>query len=634
MQAQSTKTKKKGPLRWEAIVPAAIFFALVGLYMHFFFDNHLRKLIEFGATRGVGAEVNVRDLKISFLKSFIKIDGIEVTDKSNPARNLFEIGTIHFDLIGDALLRAKFVVEKADVLNIKIHSPRKRPGRVLPPSQEPPITDEAKKITVSELEESYGQTVLGDLGKILGGIKPEDQLKNIEADLKSTQKFAELEKALDERKKQWEDELKSLPKDEDLKAYEAKFKSIKTSGFKDIKEVQESIKAFDELYKSAQKDVKAVEATSSSVSEYLKWVNDQIKEAQAIAQSDVKGLLQKLNIPSLDSDSLTQALFAGLVLSKIQPLFAYLDKAEKYMPTKRTQEQPITPRERQEGRNFQFPITKGYPLFWLQSSTISSKSAPGSEYGDFTGKLTDVTDNPRFVGKPAVFELTGNVPAHSILGIHAKIVADHTGKEGPPKQSVDLSVASYPVGEQLFGGGNDVKLGFTEAKAKTTLAGFFSEGNFNLDLTNEFSDMNYIVEASSSSLQNILNRALSGIKMLDLRVRLGFQNKKLSINMRSNLGSELEKAVKREIDTQIKSATAQVEKFVNEKLAAQKASLQNMLSDVEKKIGIPLSGKKSALNDQQKKIEQAKDQAVKEQTKGATDKAKEEGKKLLKGLGF
>src|SRR5690606_2052989 len=198
-----------------------------------------------------------RNLKISLWDSFIKIDGIQVTDKSAPERNLIEIGTVDFDLIGDALLRAKFVVKKADVLNIKIHSPRKRPGRVLPPSKQPPVSDEAKRIAVNELEQTYGQSVLGDLGKILGGVNPEDQLKNIEAELRSVAKFNELEASLEAKKQQWEAEIKSLPKEEDLKAYEAKFKAIKTKNFKDLKELQESIKAFDELYKSAQADVKA-----------------------------------------------------------------------------------------------------------------------------------------------------------------------------------------------------------------------------------------------------------------------------------------------------------------------------------------------------------------------------------------
>ena len=110
-----------------------------------------------------------------------------------------------------------------------------------------------------------------------------------------------------------------------------------------VRRVQKSVQAFEALFREVDQEVKALEAATSQVQSSLSWADAQLKEANSLAQSDVKALLDRLNIPSLDSDSLTQALFAGLVLSKIRPLFSYLEQAERYIPTKKKQDLPITP---------------------------------------------------------------------------------------------------------------------------------------------------------------------------------------------------------------------------------------------------------------------------------------------------
>src|SRR5262245_25638248 len=102
-KANQKVKKAKGPIRFEAIVPLAIVVGLIVLYVTLFFDGHLRRGIEWAATRVNGAEVNVGSLKTSFLGAWLRIGGVEVTNLQQPEKNKIEIGEIKFSYSWDAL---------------------------------------------------------------------------------------------------------------------------------------------------------------------------------------------------------------------------------------------------------------------------------------------------------------------------------------------------------------------------------------------------------------------------------------------------------------------------------------------------------------------------------------------------
>ena len=78
-EAAKPKVKKpKGPIRTGAVAPFLIFFALVWAYFFFFFDTHLRHGLEYVATNGNGAEVDIARVHTSFWSASLEIDKIEV----------------------------------------------------------------------------------------------------------------------------------------------------------------------------------------------------------------------------------------------------------------------------------------------------------------------------------------------------------------------------------------------------------------------------------------------------------------------------------------------------------------------------------------------------------------------------
>ena len=151
-------------------------------YTKYFFDGHLRRGIEFGATMAHGAEVNVGGLKTNFFEPSISIYKIQVTDKSEPSLNIIEIGKIKLQLLWDALLRGKFVIPESSVLDIQLKSKRKRPGRILPPPKESEgrgMVSKAADQTINQLKAKNSSNYLSDLISIAGGTNYKDQLKKM-----------------------------------------------------------------------------------------------------------------------------------------------------------------------------------------------------------------------------------------------------------------------------------------------------------------------------------------------------------------------------------------------------------------------------------------------------------------------
>ena len=193
------KPKKKGPIRFEAVIPFTIVVALFWAYFFFFFDMHARHALEYVATQGNGAEVNIGSLHTSFWRASLEINKVEITDAEEPAKNKLQIGQIRWNVLWDALLRGKIAIEDASILAVAIGAPRAKPGFVIPPpppSDKPSATDKLKEQALAKAQEEFSQNVLGDVAAVLGGVDPSAQLKNMEGELKSSAQVKKLQTEL------------------------------------------------------------------------------------------------------------------------------------------------------------------------------------------------------------------------------------------------------------------------------------------------------------------------------------------------------------------------------------------------------------------------------------------------------
>ena len=621
------KKKAKGPIRTEAIVPSVIIIALVYGYFYFFFDTHLRKLMEFSATQMYGAEVNIEKIETSFWGASFRMKGLQATDASQPSRNLFEVGEVRFEMLMDALLRAKAVVRDASILDVKAYTPRKSPGKVLPPPKPGSgILAKAEAQMKDQIRQKLNQNFLGDIVEVLSGVDPKQQLATIKADLKAVARAESLENELKAKKTEWEKRIKELPRPKDVKDLEAQVKALNFKSRNPL-EIAQNVKKAKEIIGEAQAKVKLVDQGQRDLTNDINTYTAAIKSLEQMAEADVADLQKRLKLPSIDAKEFSTQLFLSQLESKLVSVRKYVEIARKYMPPKKTPEQiaaekneKLVPPPRGAGRTYTFPITTGYPLFWLKHAALSSEITQSEWAGKVKGELKDFSTEPSQIGLPFRATLNGDFPKQNIRGLEIAATVDHTTEKS--KESLRMEVASYPLGQMLLSNSEKVRFGLKQAAAATKLEATLADQALTLAINASFREPQFLVETQNAKVQEILSNVLQGIPLVTFAANASGSFDKFGFNVDSNLGQSLSAGFKKELDAKLGDAKTQLRAQVEAKLAGPRKQVQEQLNAL-------LAGPAKLLGQNRSEMDQA--------IKGAEGSAQPAGggaKGLLKGFGL
>lgn len=626
---EKKKNKKKGPIRYEAIVPVLVLSLLTYLYFTFYFDHHMKKVIEYVGTQVNGAEVNVDSVRTSFILGSFDLDRLQVTDPEKPKFNSLEVGNVHFQYLWDALLRMKFVVEDAAINNIQLMSPRSRPGKVLPPEPaKPGKLDELQLQVMAQVKNKYKANVLSDLVEILqGGGDYEAQIQKIRGDLKSEKRVQAMISDVNSKKEFWDNRIQELSDTSKIKQIETSLAQVKSE--KNFLKQAEGVKKINDLLKDVEKQYKEIGKASDKLQSEVKAVKNYPKELQKLVEEDVASLKNRFSVPQIDFKDMAMHLFAGQFAEYIAKARKYKAVAEQYLPEKKEEEEEdVVPRQRAAGENYEFPIKAGYPLFWLKRAAISSKGTKDSYSGQVSGELTNVTTSPKQIGKPVVLDMRGDFPASNIMGVKAVLTADFTKAVGT--QSALIQVNSFAVPEKIFVDEKNLRFGFKNAEGSSTISATMVENQIKMNWNSALTKPNFLVETDNNLAKEMLSNIVNNIPVINIDGDAAGSFSNLKLNIRSNLGTELAQGLTREIGAKVTAAQDKINTLVEERINKPKEQLQNLISGNQKNLK-QLGNLEDLFKKNEKKIEA---ELVKLKKGGGVDKLKEEGKKLFKGLGL
>jgi uncharacterized protein (TIGR03545 family) len=622
---QTKVSKKKGPIRFEAIIPVAILSGLTFGYFSYYFDRHLKAGFEYVGTLANGAEVNVASVRTSFIKGSFDLNGLQVTDAQMPTHNTLEIENIHFKYLWDALLRMKFVVEDASINNIQISKPRQRPGKVLPPEPaKPSKMDEIQLEVISQIKNKYGKNALGDIVSLLEGGDIQSQIKTIREELKSEARLKSMLSDVNTKKEFWDGKIKTLSDATKIKGIEAEIQKI--SKEKNFIEQAKGAQKLGDLLKDVNKQYNEIQSASKQLQTEVSAVAKYPSEIENLVKEDIESLKDRFAIPQIDFKDMAMHLFAGEFAEHIAKARKYQALAEQYLPEKKDKEEVIPPK-RSQGKSYDFPITKGYPLFWLKRAAISSKGTENTYSGNLSGELTNVTTSPKTIGKPIVLDLKGNFPGIKVMGVEAMIKADFT--QDIPKQTALLKVGSFVVPEKMFVNDEKMKFGFKSAIGSTTMKAELKEKELNMSWVSELKSPQFIVESKTKIAQEMLSNILNAIPVINIDGTATGSFKNLNMAISSNLGDEIGAGLKREIGNKVSEAQGQIQGLIDEKINKPKNELMSALGSNQSNLN-SLNG----VADLYKKNEGRIKAEIEKLKKGGTKGLEEQGKKLLKGFKF
>lgn len=591
----------------EALIPVAIVFALAYGFFHFFFDNSLRKGIEWIGSHVIGAEVNVGAIHTRFLKGSFQLRKLQVTNKEKPSENLVQIEEIRFQFLWDALLRMKFVIEEAAIDNIQTGVPRQRPGFVIPPTKDdgkPSLIGEVQKDVLVQTQKQLNENIFGDVaGLLAGGGASQAELKKLEGSLKSIEFIKGLEKQINDKKAAWDTRLKTLPQDKEVEEFSKSVKALKFDT-KNPVEFANSVKKAGELIQQADQKVKAVQEAVNAFNSDLALLDGSYKQLNQLTQEDLKALQTRFKIPSINPSDFSKKLFMGLVQQRIASLGKYAVMALHYMPVesvlasgKKTKaekaDDDLVPEPRAKGKNIRFRITSGYPTFWLKHASISSKANESEYSGDLKGELINVTTHPAVVGRPAVLNVAGDFPKQQITGFQLNITSDHTKEIA--KESFTVKAASYPVDRQTFSDSKDLRFVMTQAAGEAEISGTLENSVFAVNMANRFRNAKYDIETPTPFIKDVLSGVVQGIPTVNVSAQVKGTFDNFAVNLNSNLGDEIAKGFEKQLKVQIDKAQASLRAMLDEKLKPEKDRLNRELDQFRQTTTRGLDNRKVAL---------------------------------------
>ena len=569
--AKQIKKNKKGIRILPLIITVAVF-SFVFTMVVTFKNVVVKKGIVYGMQKVFQAKTDVQKVDVSFLKSYIKINGLAQANKDSPMTNIFQIDEINLDFNLTELLKGKFYAEKLAIEGVAIGTERKSSGALPAVVKKEKKEDSKVDKQMKEAQEKLTVAAQKELRSMFDKFNPENILSDMQYSLKSPELAKTLTKDVQEKVEKWAAVPGQIEKD-----YNEFSKSVETvvktdwNNITDLIQIKNAIeaitksindgKALSETIIHTINEVKADsmlvktygEQVAQAVTDDTNLVDNKIKEMKALYSVD--GVRKVMN-ESVES----------LIYQLSGKYYPYVQKALE--AAKSIQEKPKEPKkekkaspERLKGRNIY------YKKDTVPKLRIDEVAASGYEKGTdsllFKGSAKNISSDQNITNKPSIINADFKVMGRPNS---AKVVVDVRDNSTAPMVSADYDGKDWIINADA---GAFALKSTSEIIAKLSAE---NDGSFSLGGTLDMA----VSEMTGMDLGNqVVNRVYQKALSKVDRLTVGFtcykekdDYLKVTLDNPELLGKQLSEPV-------IKAFTEEVENFVNEA----KEKVKNLLSE-------------------------------------------------------
>jgi uncharacterized protein (TIGR03545 family) len=548
-------------------LPAA-FIASAVVFFVFFFDPLLRWGLEKGATALNGAKVDIAKVRTRFLNPEILISGIEVTDRSEPMRNLVALDRVQLRLVGRQLLERKIVVEKAAILGLRYGTQRRASGAI--PGKRPVEESIFYEKWSNELSDRVralkSEFSFARLESLLG-FDPKD-LPKLGEDSITYRRLRELSSDIENGSVRWKQQLATLPDDAALARWSAKVESFKKKPASP-QEVATQLKALRELQTELGTTLDKAKGVQAALGNEVAGLGKKLASVDEALAQDMRELRGKLKLPSLTLQDISATLFGDDAEKYLRTAMYWIAVAQKYMPAKND--------GKSESVAAKPKVETGYPKFVLIRGEISSDVSSDPNQGRFRGVFADFTSNPKRWGKPATLSIEGDLPAREVRGIRLSASFDHT--RDVSSDEVQFEVATLPLNRWVLSEGQEVGLVIEKATARTMMKVRLTGDELLAKLEAQFRDIDYASQARNPLLADLLKKTLSDVRAFRAAVTMDGPVASPRLAIESDLGARLAGAIQREFKEKIAALNEKIRKELHGEVDQRKRQVAGLLEE-------------------------------------------------------
>lgn len=573
-------------VRWSGIIIFAAVCVILAVFWRLFLNGLTRRAVEKTGTAVAGAEVDLDAARVSLSPLGITLTGLQVTDPGAPAFNVFEAGRIAFHMDGPNALRHKVIIEEMSVENVRLNSPRRKPGYVVK-TEGPSLVQQIAELpsfVIPNVKEVFEQEKAGlpSLKLITGAV--DDAGK---AQVKWQARIKELKAAADPDKYQKQFEA--------LKARKGKKASLGNilGGAQDVVALQ----------KQVRQDLKTIASAKNEFTADAAAIRKVAVDAPALVEADARKLIDKYSFSQAGLANISRLLFGGRISGQVssalewnQRLAPIIDRVKTRIKGKEAAK-PL----RAKGLDVRFHEDHPLPDFLARLVKVSI-SLPA---GDFAGRVENLTPDQDVLGQPLKFNFSGR----NLKGLDSAVLEGTFSRVNPAakKDSLDAHVRGYRAKDVALSTSRVLPVSLKDGLVDLDLGATVENGRVSARIKAGFRSVRLSVEKKedraglAGRVDSAIRTALQSITSFHLSAEITGTSDALDIQVRSDLDDVLKNAVGAVVRDQMAGLERDLKAAISARVAEPLGKLGQGVRGLDAS-GLELDGLEKRLNDLLKKL--------------------------------
>jgi uncharacterized protein (TIGR03545 family) len=320
-----------------------------------------------------------------------------------------------------------------------------------------------------------------------------------------------------------------------------------------------------------------------------------VQQFVAMRDADLAYARSLLRLPSLDAPTISPALFGETAVSWLKPVLYWVKTAERYLPPGLDPKRYAGPkRARARGTTVTYPGRAMYPRFLLQyAETDLEIGGAGAAAGQYAALIRSLSSAPALYQQPVEIRAGRTAAARGPRELRLAALLQHASR--PLRDSVALYVSGLTLptvdlsaieGRLSLGQGtSEFTLDRNGDQISARLFWVSSDVNWErLDRQAAAADASLQI-GSTAWAKDLLWRTLSGLRRVevDMRLRGSLDRPRLSVS--SNLGDAVVQSLRQELGREIERAEqqvrAQVDRLAQPRVAEARARVDSVRVQVQ-----------------------------------------------------
>lgn len=599
VHSEDVKEKgKKGMLRLPGLIAFLIIVVLIGGGSYFFAGSVIKSVIETTGTSMNGAKVEVDKVSLGLFPASLTLNNMTVADPEKPMQNLIEFSTAQASIELTKLLMGQVIIPDLAMQGLQFETARRTSGAI-----------EKKNHDASSTEGSNSEKASHELKAELSEKLPSAKDILAREPLLVDQRQRELEKAYKEQKVIWEQTKSTLPDKDKLKDYEKRAKAITDSKIKSYEDFKVAKEKLDQLKSEIKADKNAIKQAQDKLKESKEILEAHVINLKNAPKEDWNMIKDKYSFDQQGLTNVSSLLFGEQIGEYTTKALYWYEKLKPYLEDVSFGGEDAAEEEEASeelGRFVRFPEENPVPDFLIKQALVSTVLPNGN----LDLRIQDITHQQNILGRPTRVKANSN----ELKGIEAfrlEGVLDYRKQVSQSNFEFSLDKAAIDAFELGSSQGADLALDSAQSDIKGVIT-LIDHAEVKGEVNAQFSNASFAGTASNRFTEELL-AALTSIKEFNIDADVKGSVEDADINIKSDIDRRLKNAFSKRIDEKTKELKEEINKGLNEKLAAYIPESNNMtftgaesLDDYSNKLEDLLKSKVDDFAEQQKQKAQDK----------------------------